>query len=421
MESMAGKHSIRYEYWVVGLMFLSWGFIFLDRTALSHITPSLVEELGLNNGQIGQINMWQTIGYAVAGPIIAILSDKSGKRKSFLVAAMLSTAIFSILSAFANTYTSLLIVRLLLGMSEGPILPLAMAMVAAASFPGRFGRNAGIVNAGVSVIALTIGPIIVTQVIAATNWHWAFIIVSLPSIILALLVWKFTTEVKLAEEKNKAESHKSKKSFAEIFKFRNVVVSIFIAIFCMGSYWILISFAPLYLTSVGQYSLENMGFIMSLMGLVGIFTAIFVPLISDFFGRKSALILFALLASLAPIGLFLFPSIFIGPLLLILFGGLMGAIAPIYMNIIPEETMPAQLTATTSALIIGVGEIIGAFIVGGSGTISNSLGLPFVMIVAAGSAIIMALIGFGLIETNPRKKQKQVDHKNSEEVIAESN
>ncbi|MEI3613802.1 MFS transporter [Pseudogracilibacillus sp. SO30301A] len=419
MESMAGKHSTRYEYWVVGLMFLSWGFIFLDRTALSHITPSLVEELRLNNGQIGQINMWQTIGYAVAGPIIAILSDKSGKRKSFLVAAMLSTAFFSILSAFANTYTSLLIARLLLGMSEGPILPLAMAMVAAASFPGRFGRNAGIVNTGVSVIALTIGPIIVTQVIAATNWHWAFIIVSLPSIILALLVWKFTTEVKLVEAK--AENHQSKKRFAEIFKFRNVAVSIFIAIFCMGSYWILLSFAPLYLTSIGQYSLENMGFIMSLMGLAGIFTCVFVPLISDFFGRKSVLILFAFLASLAPIGLVLFPSIFIGPLLLILFGGLMGAIAPIYMNIIPEETMPVHLTATTSALIIGVGEIIGAFIVGGTGTISNSLGLPFVMIVAAVSAIIMALIGFGLIETNPRKKQKQVDHRNSEEVIAESN
>ncbi|GIO20441.1 MFS transporter [Oceanobacillus oncorhynchi subsp. incaldanensis] len=416
MESNKAKHSTRYEYWVVGLMFMAWGFIFLDRTALSHVTPSLVEELGLSNGQIGQINMWQTIGYAVAGPFIAILSDKTGKRKSFLVAAMITTAIFSILSAFANSYPLLLAVRLLLGMSEGPILPLAMAMVASVSLPGGFGRNAGIVNAGVAIIALTIGPIIVTQIISATNWHWAFIIVSIPSLVLALLVWKFTAEVEPAVQNNKTNIKKSEKSFSQIMKYRNVVVCLFIAIFCMGSYWILISFAPLYLTSVGQYSLENMGFIMSLMGLVCIFTAVIIPLVSDFFGRKPALILFALLAGLAPFGLFLFPSIWAGPLLFILFGGLMGSIAPIYMSIIPEETVPPHLYATTSALIIGVGEIVGAFIVGGSGVISNTLGLSFVMIVAAGTAVMMALIGFALIETNSRK----IKHESSEKVVAES-
>lgn len=190
------------------------------------------------------------------------------------------------------------------------------------------------------------------------------------------------------------------------------------SIYCYILYGFLLdfSFAPLYLTSVGQYSLENMGFIMSLMGLVCIFTAVIIPLVSDFFGRKPALILFALLAGLAPFGLFLFPSIWAGPLLFILFGGLMGSIAPIYMSIIPEETVPPHLYATTSALIIGVGEIVGAFIVGGSGVISNSLGLPFVMIVAVGAALMMALIGFAFIETNSRK----ITHESSEKVVAES-
>ncbi len=193
---IANTNSRFYEYRIVALVFFAWGFIFLDRQALSFIVPALVEELKLTNGQIGQINMWQTIGYALAGPLIGIISDKTGIRKPLLIAAIFATTIFSALSALANSYSSLLILRFLVGASEGPIFPLAMTMVAAVSTKGRFGLNAGIVNAGVGIIAMTLGPILVTQLVALTNWHWAFVLISVPSLILGILIWMFTSEVK---------------------------------------------------------------------------------------------------------------------------------------------------------------------------------------------------------------------------------
>ncbi len=401
-------------------MFLAWGFVFLDRTALSYIVPSLVEDLNLTNGEIGQINMWQTIGYAIAGPLIGILSDRTGKRKSFLVGAIIATSVFSALSALANSYASLVIVRFLVGISEGPILPLAMTMVAIASAKGRFGRNAGIVNSGVAVISSTLGPILVTQLVSITNWHWAFIIVSVPSFILAFLIWKFTTEVQPSKVDRKEKQEKTRVNYLQILKYRNVVVSLFISVCCMAGLWILYSFAPLYLTSVGKFSLGKMGLIMSSMGIVAILTTIGVPLFSDYFGRKTALILFSFLAVLAPVGLYLFPSGWGGSGALIIFGGILGSIAPIYMNIIPEETMPVHLTATTSAFIIGVGEVIGSFILGGAGTLADSFGLSFVMIVAAAAALIMAILGFGLIETNPRKKLKKSSKEIVEREVVES-
>lgn len=403
MENLSQNQPRFYEYRIVALIFLAWGFIFLDRTALAYIVPSLVEELNLSNGQIGQINMWQTIGYAVAGPIIGIYSDRTGKRKSLLIVAIIATSIFSALSALANSYPALLIVRFLVGASEGPILPLAMTMVAAASSNGRFGRNAGIVNAGVAVIASTLGPILVTQLVSVTNWHMAFVLVSVPSFILAILIWKFTIEVKPTVLKTKENTEKQKSSFIEIFKYRNVVISLFISICCMAGLWILYSFAPLYLTTVGKFSIEKMGLIMSSMGIMTILMTIVVPLFSDYFGRKTALIVFSCLASLAPLGLFLFPSSFAGSGSLILFGGLLGSIAPIYMNIIPEESLPFHLKATSSAFIIGIGEVVGSFILGGAGAAADTYGLSFVMVVAAAAALLMALFGFGLIETNPRK------------------
>ncbi|WP_121664326.1 MFS transporter [Metabacillus litoralis] len=220
MKNQLSNSSRLYEYRLVILIFFAWGFLFLDRSALSYIIPAMVGDLELTTGQVGQINMWQTIGFAISGPIIGMISDKTGKRKPLLIAAILATAVFSALSGLANSYHSLLIIRFLVGVCEGPIYPLAMLMIASASSPGRFGRNAGIVNAGVAVIAVALGPILVTQTISMLNWHWAFVIISIPSLILGLLVYLFTNEI--SPDKIHQTEQKQKTSFTDIFKYRNM-------------------------------------------------------------------------------------------------------------------------------------------------------------------------------------------------------
>jgi len=230
--------------------------------------------------------------------------------------------------------------------------------------------------------------------------------VSIPSLLLGILIWLFTSEVKPSSVEKQDITEKreeTKSSFFEMFKYRNVVVSILISICCMAGLWILYAFAPLYLTSVGQVSIQKMGVIMSSMGIIGISTAIVIPIFSDYFGRKKALIFFSFLAVLAPLGLYLFPMGWVGIGGLVLFGGMLGSITPIYMIIIPKESLPVHLTATSSALIIGIGEVIGSFILGGAGTLADSSGLSFVMIVSAVASLLMAILGFGLIGTNSRK------------------
>ncbi len=188
----------------------------------------------------------------------------------------------------------------------------------------------------------------------------------------------------------------------------------------MAGLWILYAYAPLYLTSVGQLSIEKMGVVMSTMGIAGLVASLGVPIISDYIGRKKALIIFSFLAVLAPLGLYLFPIGAIGITALILFGGMLGAITPLYMIIIPEESLPPHLTATSSALIIGLGEVIGSFILGGAGTVADSIGLSFVMIVSAVAGILMALLGFGLIETNKRIGKNKVKTNTLIEELVES-
>lgn len=402
---ISNSKSRSYEIRVVTFMFLAWGFVFLDRTAVSYIMPALMDSLDLTNGQAGQITMWQTIGFAISGPLVGMYSDRTGKRKSLLIVAIIAAAIFSAISAFITSYPLLLAIRFLVGASEGPILPLTVSMVASASLAGRFGRNVGIVNAGVAVISSTLGPSLVTQLVSFTNWHMAFAIVSIPSAILAILILNFTKEVTPLPIVEQLHSHKNNKLF-EVFKYRNIIACILINICMMAGFWILATYTPLYLTSVGNYSVEKMGFIMSLMGIVSIITSILVPLLSDYIGRKTSLIIIAILAGLAPLGLYLFPTSLGGSTAFIALGGLFSAISPIYMSIIPEETMPVHLRATSSSLIIGIGEITGSISLGGSGLLADSYGLPIVMVIAALSGLAITLFSIGLVETNPRKSKK---------------
>jgi predicted MFS family arabinose efflux permease len=388
---MVKIRTISYEYKLIFLLFLAWGFVFLDRTSLSYLIPVISQELDLNNSQIAQINMWQTIGYAVSALIVGFISDRTGYRKRILLISVICTAVFTALSALADSFYPLLIVRTLVGMSEGPVLPMAICLTSLASKPERFGLNIGFINAGVTVISSTLGPIMVTQLVSFMDWRGTFFIVAFPSIVVALFIWKWINEVPRTSAFEKKESTNSNLSIAEVFKYRNINLCMIIAICCMSSLWIHYSFSPLYLVEIGRLSVEKMGIIMSAMGLVGLIWVIAVPFLSDFMGRKHSVILFSVISFLVPISLYFFA------------GNWIGALPAIFLNIIPVETVPSRLTTTATSLVMGVGEIAGSIVLGVSGSLADSYGLPVIMLIAALCTILMALFALGLIETKSKK------------------
>lgn len=138
------KKGLSYETILVMLFFVAWGFLYLDRQAISMLMPFIIEDIALTNTKIGQINMWQTIGFALAAPTFAILSDRLGHKKTILFWAMIVTSVLALLTMFAETYTYMLIVRTLLGASEGVILPISLSLLASVSRPTTLGRNRGL-------------------------------------------------------------------------------------------------------------------------------------------------------------------------------------------------------------------------------------------------------------------------------------
>lgn len=393
------KKEIKYEMKLVMLFFVAWGFLYLDRQAISMLMPMIIEDIALNNTKIGQINMWQTIGFALSAPVFAILSDRLGRKKQILFWATLATSILALLTMFAGSFNYLLIVRTLLGASEGIILPISISMLAAVSRPTTLGRNMGLVYAGAAVIGVTIGPVVVTQLGELFDWRYAFLFVSVPSFIAALLMLKVIKEVELAPAVTARASKVTMSSIFSNLKNRNILVCTLISIFCMGAMWTFNSFLPLYLTQISMLSVTQMGIVFSLFGLLTIAWQVFIPYSSDKIGRKPAMTGYLAMAMVTPLVLFIFPNSAASLVILVLFGGIILAMNTIYQSIIPVESVSPLVMASANALIMGVGELIGAFSIGFSGVLADAYSLTAVMLVVPISYFVAFLVSFGLIET----------------------
>lgn len=392
----------RYVRRLAILLSLTYGFIFIDRLALTFLLPIIAPELHLNNTNIGQINFWMTLAWDISTLFFAMLSDKIGYRKRVLVPLILLTSIFSGLTAVASSFMILLLLRMANGASEGPFAPLSATIISAESEPQHLGKNLGILFSGIGLIGLTAGPILVTQIATKTNWHTAIVLASIPSLIMGLVLLKMMREVKVIKE----EKQKSSLSiYIEALKYRNVWVSVLISVFYMVALWIMNLYLPLFLTQVKHLTLNQMGIVMAGFGLGFFLWSLVIPYISDRIGRKPALIIAAFLGTSLPLVFLFYNGSWITLAILAAVCNVYQGVAPMFMNIIPIESVPSRLAATASALSVSIGELFGAATIPAiAGYLADQHGLPIVMWLVAMGTVMCGIIGFALIESSPRKR-----------------
>jgi len=408
MNSSIGQKNIlgwgSYELWLIICFFFSWGLIFLDAQAVSYCSALIVQEFGINNTQVGLIGTVSVGTFALTSLLVGAMSDRLGYRKKLLVPCLLLCSIFSALGATTHTFGGLLITRAAVGFFEGPILPLVMAIMAKHSSENRFSINCGIINAGVAVIAVLIGPTLLTQIASASNWRMAFLGAAIPTFILGIVTALTVKEVKV--DINTDASGKKTSILANlgvIFKTRNLLLCFFVGIFGMSGYWSLMQFAMLFWTNAGL-SITTTGIVISSMGIACIFYAIFVPKISDVVGRVPALAVSYFICSIVPFTMAIWGGAPITIGTYILFGGIPGAMTTMYMTIIPLETVSPALAGSVGGLILAAAQLLGGAIWPiFYGRIADlTAGYTSSMICAGVLFFIAASIACFIKETNPK-------------------
>ncbi|EBR7583813.1 MFS transporter [Salmonella enterica] len=105
---------------IVFLLFIVYMLNYMDRSALSITAPLIEKELGFNAAEMGMIFSAFFIGYALFNFIGGWASDKVGPKTVFLIAALL-WSVFCGLTGLVTGLWTMLIVRVLFGMAEGPV------------------------------------------------------------------------------------------------------------------------------------------------------------------------------------------------------------------------------------------------------------------------------------------------------------
>src|SRR5665213_469827 len=178
----------RFRWVIIGLVFFITVVNYIDRSAIAFAMPILSEKFHLNREDIGLTLGAFNIGYALMVFIGGLIVDRLGSRRVWLVAALIwSLSIVS--TAAATGFLMLFLVRLMLGLAEGPNFP-ALNRVVGDWLPGNE-RAVALGNALVAVpIALMIGGPIVSNLAATFGWRGMFIILGILGIIW-VPVWYF--------------------------------------------------------------------------------------------------------------------------------------------------------------------------------------------------------------------------------------
>lgn len=164
----------------------------IDVLIVSFSSADIAAEMALSKVQLGYIFSAGLAGMTIGALGIAPMADKLGRRKIFIVSLFLITT-GMLLVWFCDSYSQLLLLRLVTGLGIGGILP---AMAATASeFSNAKNRdfNVGLVQAGWPVGAIFTG-LFCAYTIPEFGWRYAFLFAGIVSFVMLLAVIVFMTD-----------------------------------------------------------------------------------------------------------------------------------------------------------------------------------------------------------------------------------
>lgn len=168
-----GRKTVKKRWQILLLLFLAGVINYLDRSALSVAAPLISRDLGLSPADLGIVFSVFFVGYAMFNFVGGWASDRFGGRPVF-AAAMGMWSAFCAMTAVATGFASLLAIRVLFGVGEGP-LSATINKVVNTWFPHREAASAvGIANCGTPLGGAIAGPVVGLMAVAL-GWRAAFV------------------------------------------------------------------------------------------------------------------------------------------------------------------------------------------------------------------------------------------------------
>jgi EmrB/QacA subfamily drug resistance transporter len=171
------------RWWTLGAVALGLFMIMLDNTVVNVALPSIQRDLGVGLSEL----QWIVTGYALSFAALLLtggkLADLFGRRLIFVVGLGIFT-LSSLFCGLAESGDALIGWRIVQGVGAALMNPATLSIISATFPPQQRGMAIGI-WAGVSALALAIGPLIGGLLTEHIDWSWIFF-VNVPVGVLAI-------------------------------------------------------------------------------------------------------------------------------------------------------------------------------------------------------------------------------------------
>jgi MFS family permease len=198
---METKPSLRYAWYVVGVLLLAYISSFIDRQIISLLVKPIKASFGISDTQMGVLmGLSFAVLYTLVGIPIGVMADRMN-RKRIISWGILVWSIMTVFCGMAGNYSLFFLARVGVGIGEAALSPAAYSIISDYFPKKKLATALSVYNMGIylgSGLSILIGAALRTMIGKENivlpfvgeifSWQMIFFYIGLPGILIVLLV-----------------------------------------------------------------------------------------------------------------------------------------------------------------------------------------------------------------------------------------
>ncbi|MCX2575760.1 MFS transporter [Pedobacter sandarakinus] len=358
------------------------------------LLPDIANDLNVTIPKAGHLISAYALGVVIGAPLLIIIAGKYPPKK-ILIALMVMFTAFNAFSAFAPTFNTLFISRLLSGLPHGAFFGVGSVVASRIAKKGKEAQAVSLMFMGLT-IANIIGVPLGTYIGHNFSWRISFAVVVFVGLVTLLSLKLWLPALEAAKNRNLKEE-------LRFFTKRSAWIIIFMISIGTGGLFTWYSYIAPLMTEVAGFSANTVTYILMLAGL-GMMTGNYLGgLLADKYSpAKAAAALLILMVITLTIVHFVSGNQALAIVMTFITGAVAFSLAaPIQMLMIQSAQGAEMLAASASQASFNIGNALGAFF----GGLPLVYGFDYTSpaYVGAAMALIGACFAFWFIKRNPQQ------------------